>query len=559
MSIFGIPIPTIPISLSFGLAPAISQVFSNGGLVPIGRKGEAAKEKFSIDSSDEMLTDDDQTRGPDTQTPVWVDKFKNIDFKKLASLFPDSFPSKPKKKDPEVLDTDIVKRKINYNNYLEPNNPIIPLSGSKELYGPALSSGYFPQDAKSSYGGYFPVSSEEEKIPIIKFDHPIHPILPPDDPVLPPTQYGDLESAKNKFYEQILNEKLSTVSKSDLQKLGVGGGTGFQPMFIPASHDGNINNLPSLSDDLLSLLRDPDQIQSSPALSSAFPGIDATMKNEAIAGATETPRVNQPTPSIVIEEVPPYSSDYNYYYENKSPYGSIPEYATDFDDVLPDNTFFSRSTEKPASEKPKRTPDILDFSDITTNVLDFKEQTTTQYDPRKRNKNKQEAVDFVQNLLKEKNNLDLGDVITEMPPSTEMDIELDILHKGTPKHDQTTDSAEAGGTDQPQYEYEYEYVYYDDYDTVITTEHPSPRDDLDEDSTTTSKTSLKSLLSFLNKESTTFNDASEPSTSFPSFPATERPAIFQSSTIQYDMGDNYPELRRSTVTVEIEDDWSRSV
>ena len=40
MSIFGIPIPTIPISLSFGLAPAISQVFTNGGLIPIGRKGE---------------------------------------------------------------------------------------------------------------------------------------------------------------------------------------------------------------------------------------------------------------------------------------------------------------------------------------------------------------------------------------------------------------------------------------------------------------------------------------------------------------------------------------
>ena len=64
MSIFGIPIPTIPISLSFGLAPAISQVFSNGGLIPIGRKGEAAKEKFAIEETDDdLLTDDDQTRG----------------------------------------------------------------------------------------------------------------------------------------------------------------------------------------------------------------------------------------------------------------------------------------------------------------------------------------------------------------------------------------------------------------------------------------------------------------------------------------------------------------
>lgn len=550
MSIFGIPIPTIPISLSFGLAPAISQVFSNGGLVPIGRKGEAAKEKFSIDTSDELLTEDDQTRGPDTQTPVWVDKFKNIDFKKLASLFPDSFPSKPKKEDEQ----DIVKRKTNFNNYLQPNNPIIPLSGSKELFGlgSAGGSGYFPQDAKSSQGGYFPMgSSEEQNIPIVKFDHPIHPILPPDEPILPPSPYPDMESAKNRFYEQILNEKLSTVSKSDLQKLAAGGG--FQPMFIPANQDANIktNQLPPLSDELLSLLRGaekPSNNINKPF--SAFPGIDATMRNEGVDGAvTEPPRAEQPTPSIVIEEVPPYSSDYNYYnYEQKSPYGPIPDYGVNDFDILPESTFFSRSTEPPAaaSDKPKRTTDILNFGDITTNVLDFKEETTRQYDPRKKNKNTQEAVDFVQNLLKEKNN-EFAEFVTDPPPSTEMDIELDILHKGTPKHEQTAENDEQAVT--PQYEYEYEYVYYDDYPADTTL---SPQDDNNvveqEDVTTTSKTSLKSLLSFLNRESTTFDNI---------VLTTQRPAIFQSSTIQYDMGDSYPELRRSTVTVEIEDDWSR--
>ena len=61
LSIFGIPIPTIPISLSFGLAPAISQVFSNGGLIPLGRKGEASQEKHSIEETiDEILTDDEE-------------------------------------------------------------------------------------------------------------------------------------------------------------------------------------------------------------------------------------------------------------------------------------------------------------------------------------------------------------------------------------------------------------------------------------------------------------------------------------------------------------------
>ena len=564
MSIFGIPIPTIPISLSFGLAPAISQVFSNGGLIPIGRKGEAAKEKFAIEETDDdLLTDDDQTRGPDTQTPVWVDKFKNIDFKKLASLFPDSFPSKKKT---EMEETNKVKRKSNYNNYLEPKNPIIPLSGSKELFGAAPGS-YFPQDAKSSAGGYFPVgSSEEQNIPIIKFDHPIHPILPPDEPVLPPNSpvAGSGNTREYNFYQQILNEKLSTVSQNDLQKIGAGGG--FQPMFIPANKDGNMGSvpvntptagLPPLSDELLNLLKQ----QGSKTKRPAFPGIDATIRNEA-TGATETPRVDIQTPSIVIEEVPPYSNDYNYnYYDNKSPYAYIPEYANENDfDILPDDTFFSRSTEKPASIKPKRTPDILDFGDITTNVLDYKErvkETTTEYDPRKRNRNKQEAVNFVQTLLNEKNNIDEEEIRTEPPPSTEMDIDLDILHKGTPVHEQTTDDSQEdeSQTNTPQYEYEYEYVYYDDYLPITTTESSTIWNNLEEEEakTTTSKTSLKSLLNFLNRESTTFQDA-VPS---PTIQATLRPAIIRSSTIQYDMGDSYPELQRSTVTVEIEDKWSR--
>ena len=156
------------------------------------------------------------------------------------------------------------------------------------------------------------------------------------------------------------------------------------------------------------------------------------------------------------------------------------------------------------------------------------------------------TLPIVVTTVKEKNN-EFAEFVTDPPPSTEMDIELDILHKGTPKHEQTAENDEQAVT--PQYEYEYEYVYYDDYPADTTL---SPQDDNtvveQEDVTTTSKTSLKSLLSFLNRESTTFDDI---------VLTTQRPAIFQSSTIQYDMVDSYPELRRSTVTVEIEDDWSR--
>ena len=182
-------------------------------------------------------------------------------------------------------------------------------------------------------------------------------------------------------------------------------------------------------------------------------------------------------------------------------------------------------------------------------------ETTTEYDPRKKNKNRQEAVEFVQNLLKETG--DLEEMRTEAPPSTEMDIELDILHKGTPLHEQTTtdSSEEDTKTDTPQYEYEYEYVYYDDYLPITTTAPATTfrEQDEGEERTTTSKTSLKSLLSFLNQESTTFEDTASSST----VRVTQRPAIIRSSTIQYDMGDSYPELQRSTVTVEIDRDWSR--
>ena len=165
-------------------------------------------------------------------------------------------------------------------------------------------------------------------------------------------------------------------------------------------------------------------------------------------------------------------------------------------------------------------------------------------------------------MLKENNKLEILEVTTPPPPpSTEMDIQLDILHKGTPKHEQTTVEAdsleeeeqetEETLTEEPQYEYEYVYYYED--------ELPDEDEDILDKLTTTerepdssSRSSLKSLLSFLNKESTTFSEESEPVRPAP----TPYPAI-RDSTIQYDMGDNYPELQRSTVTVEIEDDWSR--
>ena len=164
--------------------------------------------------------------------------------------------------------------------------------------------------------------------------------------------------------------------------------------------------------------------------------------------------------------------------------------------------------------------------------------------------------------MKENNALEIFDVTTPPPPpSTEMDIQLDILHKGTPKHEQTTmesaEELEESQTTEPQYEYEYVYYYEDeevpDEDEDTVTELTSTERDPD----STSRSSLKSLLSFLNRESTTFTTSGQDE-GLPGPAPTPYPAI-RDSTIQYDRGDreSYPELQRSTVTVEIEDNWSR--
>ena len=320
-------------------------------------------------------------------------------------------------------------------------------------------------------------------------------------------------------------------------------------MFIPANKDGNF--VPPLTEELFKAITQPELERQKV---SAFPGIEATMRNEIIP-STEMPPLDTYGPSIVIEEVPPYDNDYNYYYEEKSPYSFLPEYVNDFESPISADTFIPRSTESPPSEL---TPGLLDFT-VTSTEAEDERDVTTEYDPRRRNKNnKKEAADFLQNLLKENNALETFSVTTPPPPpSTEMDIQLDILHKGTPKHEQTTmesaEEVEESQTAEPQYEYEYVY-YYEDEELPEQDEdtEPSELTSTERQPDTTSRSSLKSLLSFLNRESTTFTSSSSQAG------PTPYPAI-RDSTIQYDRGDreSYPELQRSTVTVEIEDNWAR--
>jgi len=586
LSIFGIPIPSIPISLSFGLAPALSQVFSNGGLIPLGRKGEASQEKHAIGERPSSLGD--QTRGPDTQVPVWVDQFKKIDFRKVASLFPNALSNKKQEATEAV-------RSQNYG-YEEPKNPIIPLSG--EVKGDPRSSGYFPLNAQTPKG-YFP--TVEEEMPILKFDHPIHPILPPNLPIQPP-QSADRSS---NFYQQKSKVPNQRPIKTE----------GFQPMFIPNNRDGNVRNPQSYDYNVLS---QPEVIkQKRPA----FPGIDATIRNQYL----EIPTDRTP-PSLDFEDTSP-GNEYAYYenpqyvseyqYEDNPPYEAIPQYAQDYD-YLPDNKFISRSTQRPSIGNPiKRNPQIIQqttaYNEITTETETEKtsknDETTTEYDPRKEaiyntpTKTKsQKEKEFVESLLNQNKleGVEIYEVTSRNPiklQSTEINIDIDVSHKGTPRQENATTTTTGTTTattttkkeedviaeESPMYEYEYVYEYYDEeeYPTDLTTTKQEEEQTTTPTNENTSRSSLMSILNFLNKESTTF--ASRPQTTNPykqdlllpqgnfnlaelgpvqlpqqrQTEPTPLPAI-RSSTLLYDVKANYPEVQRSTVTVEIEDRFGRS-
>ena len=545
MSIFGIPIPQIPISLSFGLVPALSQVFANGGLIPLGRKGEASQEKHAIGSL--PPEEFDQTRGPDTQIPVWVDRLKDIDFKKVASLFPEASSSleeilHSKSQSQETLPSEY--------SYAEPNNPLIPLSGEQE---DPRSSGYFPHSA----GGYFPTSGEN--LPILKFDHPIHPQHPPSSPIIPPT------SPRKRHTSKIPQRQTES----------------FEPLFVPAGIDGNIKKeTVSLRPEVDYQFTGNTLIETATKRKPAFPGIEATMRNDFLNNPV-TPRT---PPSLDFDETAPSKANYEYEYhyeEQETPYAAdIPEYLDEYG-YLRDDAFAARSTARPSRETPRTTTELRDntldqetteFNEVATEADTFK-TTTSFYDPRKGSKAKKEK-EFVESLIKQNNaeSVEIYEVTTKTPiklESTEMSIGIDVAHKGTPKEDNLAEEA-VFTTEKPEYEYEYEYEY------VYEDELGYPYEDDDDTKTTTEPTSqesLQSILSFLNKESTTLSNAlKEESLRKKALgnlspltlthlrqqnQPTPLPPI-RSSTFLYDQQGNYPEVQRSTVTVEIEDRFGRS-
>lgn len=350
---------------------------------------------------------------------------------------------------------------------MNPQNPLIPLSS--EIGEAPRSSGYFPEEYPP---GYFP-----KEDPVIKFDHPIHPILlPPSSPVLPPPDYG---RDRNFGSASSMTESFSKQH-------------GFQPVFIPNNRDksqgGGVQGRPILN-------RDYSQITADRA--PAFPEIDATIRYENLE--LETRKPNLDFGAGYTENLSP--ADINQLYD---------EYMEAYD--LPENVLFSRST-----AKPKLT------MDVESEEQDYSSEppTTTMYDPRKTqeafghlvpktvSEKKKEVVD---SIMEKKNSLEIYEVSSREPAvveTTENDIKVDVTHKGTPKEEEEVP------TEVPQYTYEYVYEYEDEDEEGTSTN----RVDIDAPTTTvaasttattssTSETpgpsdttsSLLSLLSFLNSE-----------------------------------------------------------
>ncbi|TRY61668.1 hypothetical protein TCAL_02125 [Tigriopus californicus] len=274
-SIFGIPIPKLPLNLNFALSPALSS-----GLLPIGRKGDNANQAPDTSSSNKAPTNQivppevDQTRGPDFLDPIWVETgLKAAGF--LLPKLAESFANRGTSSSSNGAATE--KRQVSKSgnsennemfNYQHPTNPIIPLrSGSTSNQE---NPRYFPQDGTNEE--YFP----KGYIPAIQYNHPVPNGYPlpmsghtpihahPNDQVSLPSN-DDFNSAvpKQNIPRQTIGQRPSSGAN-----LGFGSSqddvNGFKPLFRPHTKD------PMFSPN-------QGQLQPGSSFQSAFPELDSPM------------------------------------------------------------------------------------------------------------------------------------------------------------------------------------------------------------------------------------------------------------------------------------------
>jgi hypothetical protein len=286
LTIFGLPIPKIPISLSFGLAPALAT-----GLLPlpsIGRKGDSLN-TGDVDRHSGYQNEGgggggnpsggEATRGPDTIDPLWVESglkaASDILFPQLASLGKKAFfggggddgaaeATKRRGQEQPPQEQNQSGRKPQgpqIYSYQHPRHPVIPLQAETP-----------PAQPVKRQGEYYPKGF----LPAIKFDHPL-----PAGPGRPGAHGGRPLSGGGRVFPPpapgpIQGETQSPTNRYDTYIPGPTLGSpqdhvnGFRPLFRPHKVD-------------------PNWQVATAAKPSAFPGIDATLGVEVVDEAVRRP------------------------------------------------------------------------------------------------------------------------------------------------------------------------------------------------------------------------------------------------------------------------------
>ncbi len=291
LSIFGIPIPKIPISLSFGLAPALAS-----GLLPlpIGRKGD------SLDAEDDVVASSSHhhqlqqqhhrpssasapstsiTRGPDVLDPIWVETglkaASDIIIPQLKKAFAGGGEAEEKKGGQTVKEKSgsvsrYGHRKPQMYSYQHPQNPVIPLQSDGADSNQDGDTHHHHQQVKRK-GEYFP----QGYLPAIKFDHPLPGRpgpLPGGAPVLPPPPSASIAAQPSNRYNTYVHHQQHNHHNRDPNH-GLGSPrdhiNGFRPLFRPHNMDPNYNRNNNNN-------KNNNKFRPPPP-TSAFPGLDATL------------------------------------------------------------------------------------------------------------------------------------------------------------------------------------------------------------------------------------------------------------------------------------------
>ena len=268
LSIFGIPIPRLPLNFGFGLTPAFSS-----GLLPlnIGRKGDA----LDIDGGSGTTIKKkkkpvkDKTRGPDILNPIWIEtglKAANLNLRTEKPKVQQAQKKHSQSGGDSVFQKRATKRPHQQiYSYQQPSNPVIPLrpsySGVPEAARPQPQPQpgqedprYFPGENAQKPGEYFP----KGYLPAIKFDHPVPMYDGPlggGNPVLPPPgSHEENAQVKRQIHKNAFNQRVEVVRQQQQQQQqpqGSGIGSprdninGFRPLFRPNSQDPMFGNRPN--------------------------------------------------------------------------------------------------------------------------------------------------------------------------------------------------------------------------------------------------------------------------------------------------------------------------